>query len=555
MVVADIREILVQWDAGEELSRIARALGYSRPTVRKYVRAAERAGLTAHQRRRDEAEWDQLAAAAIAEVAHQRPPGAVRQDVARYRSYLEQHVGQVQLSVLHQRLRDEQGLQASWGSFYRYVRATWPDRMARTPQATIRLDDPPPGAEAQVDFFYVRRWFDPDAGRERKLYAFLMTLSHSRHAFLYPVLAEDSDAWLAGHVGAFQFFGGAPKRLVPDNLTAGIIKADRYDPRVNRAYGELARYYGCLIDPSRVAHPKDKARVERNVQYARNSFFAGRDFASLSQMHREARGWSLAVAGPRTHGTTGEVPLTVFQAREQAALLPLPPTPWDAVTWLQAKLRSDCHLRVGTAEYSAPYQHIGRALDVRLGRSSVHIYDGQTLLTTHDRIVRGRATKLEHYPPAGQAFLRANPRAWSSRPGRSGRRRRGWCRDCCRTKPRTSCAKPKPSCACQRPIPQGRWSTPAGWRWTAATAGCVRCAACWSGRCSSSNRRRRRRARRPQGPSCGVRTPSPAMPGRVPTRRVAWATRRCRHEHARSHSDPPGATQAIRHAGRHRRSL
>jgi transposase len=154
MVVADIREILVQWDAGEELSRIARALGYSRPTVRKYVRAAERAGLTPQQRRRDAAEGDQLAAAAIAQVAHQRPPGAVRQDVARYRSYLEQHVGQVQLSVLHQRLRDEQGLQASWGSFYRYVRATWPDRMARTPQATIRLDDPPPGAEAQVDFFY-----------------------------------------------------------------------------------------------------------------------------------------------------------------------------------------------------------------------------------------------------------------------------------------------------------------------------------------------------------------------------------------------------------------
>jgi hypothetical protein len=225
------------------------------------------------------------------------------------------------------------------------------------------------------------------------------------------VLAEDGDAWLSGHVAAFQFFGGIPKRVVPDNLTAGILKADRYDPRLNRAYGELARYYGCVIDPSRVAHPKDKPRVERNVQYARNSFFTGRDFATLAQMRAAARRWSLEVAGPRTHGTTGEVPLTVFQVREQATLLALPPTPWETVLWLQAKLRPDCHLRAGKADYSAPYQHIGRQLDVRLGRRTVHIYDSQTLLTTHERIVRGRATKLEHYPPAGQAFLRANPRA------------------------------------------------------------------------------------------------------------------------------------------------
>jgi hypothetical protein len=105
------------------------------------------------------------------------------------------------------------------------------------------------------------------------------------------------------------------------------------------------------------------------------------------------------------------VPLTVFRVREQAALRPLPSTPWEAVAWTQAKLRPDCHLRVGTVDYSAPYQHIGVYLDVRLGRSTVQIYAGATLLTTHDRITHGRATRLEHYPPTGQAFLRAHPRA------------------------------------------------------------------------------------------------------------------------------------------------
>jgi transposase len=78
--------------------------------------------------------------------------------------------------------------------------------------------------------------------------------------------------------------------VVPDNLTAGVIKADRYDPRLNRSYGELARYDGCVIDPARVAHPKDKPQVERTVQYARNSFFTGRDFATLAQMRAAAGG-------------------------------------------------------------------------------------------------------------------------------------------------------------------------------------------------------------------------------------------------------------------------
>lgn len=409
--MADITEILVQWDAGEEISRIARSLGYSRPTVRKYVRAAERVGLVPGVRRRDEADWHALAVAAVAQVAHQRPPGAVSQDIARFHDYLAARVGEVHLSVLHQRLRDEHGLAASWGTFYRYVRRHWSERLPSAPRTTVRLDDPPPGAEAQVDFFYAGRWYDPDAGRERRLYAFLMTLSHSRHQFLYPVLGEDSAAWLDGHVEAFAFFGGVPRRVVPDNLSAGVVRADRYDPRLNRAYGELARYYGCIIDPARAATPTDKPRVERTVKYARDSFFAGRTFVSLAAMRAAARQWSLEVAGRRVHGTTAEQPLVAFQAREHGALQPLPPVPWELAEWTTVKVHADCHLIAGGARYSVPFRYVGHRLDVRLGRTTVQVYDGATLVTSHSRRRQGRATRLEHYPEAGRAYLRATPRA------------------------------------------------------------------------------------------------------------------------------------------------
>jgi len=61
MAVAGVKEILVQWDAGEGISSIARSLGYSRPTVRKYLQAAERVGLRRGGRRYREPGWERLA--------------------------------------------------------------------------------------------------------------------------------------------------------------------------------------------------------------------------------------------------------------------------------------------------------------------------------------------------------------------------------------------------------------------------------------------------------------------------------------------------------------
>ncbi|HEX5505921.1 MAG TPA: IS21 family transposase [Thermomicrobiales bacterium] len=411
MTVADVTEILVGWDAGEGVSQLARRLGYSRPTVRKYVRAAEQVGLRRGGGRRGEAGWARLAAAALARVARPRKPSAAADELAGYRDYLAARVGTVPLAVLYQRLRDEQGLRASWRTFHRYARAQWPERARPAPRVTVRRDDPPAGEEAQVDFFYVGMWDDPEAGRRRKLYAFSLVLSHSRHQFLYPVAAENAAAWHAGHIAAFAFLGGVPRRIVLDNLTAGIARADRYDPRVNRAYGELARHYGFLVDPSRVRHPQDKPRVERNVQYARESCFRGRLDAPLAELQAHAARWCLEVAGRRVHGTTGQQPLAAFLARERARLLPLPPQPWEAVVWTTARVQADCHLRAGGAWYSVPYRHVGQRLDVRLGARVVQIYDGATLVTTHAHRASGRATRLEHYPAGGQAFLRGTPQA------------------------------------------------------------------------------------------------------------------------------------------------
>src|SRR5690242_12244000 len=163
-----------------------------------------------------------------------------------------------------------------------------PDLEARRGQVTVRKDDPAPGEEAQVDYGYMGQWRDPLTGKLRRVWAFVMVLAHSRHLFVLPVVTMPVEVWVEAHVAALNFFGGAPRRLVTDNLKAGVIKPDLYDPKLNRTYAELAQHYGMLIDPARARKPKDKPRVERPIPYVRDSFFAGRDFSSLQAMREEA---------------------------------------------------------------------------------------------------------------------------------------------------------------------------------------------------------------------------------------------------------------------------
>jgi transposase len=95
-----------------------------------------------------------------------------------------------------------------------------------------------------------------------------MVLAYSRHMFVRPVIALDQESWTRSHVLAFEFFGGVPARLVPDNLKTGVERPDLYDPLINRSYGELAAHYGTLVDPARDRQTEGQAtRRKANALY------------------------------------------------------------------------------------------------------------------------------------------------------------------------------------------------------------------------------------------------------------------------------------------------
>ncbi len=175
----------------------------------------------------------------------------------------------------------------------------------------------------------------------------------------------DLASWVEAHVLAMEFFGGAPARVVPDNLKTGVIKPDLYDPLINKALGEFAAHYGVLIDPARALKPRDKATVERHVPYCRDSFFAGRsgEFADLAAMQDDALRWSREVANQRPCRPLGRIaPQVVFDTEERAALIALPRQAFELAAWSIPKVCPDIHIKVGKALYSVPWAHIGLAL-------------------------------------------------------------------------------------------------------------------------------------------------------------------------------------------------
>ncbi|CAM3944207.1 IS21 family transposase [Mycolicibacterium frederiksbergense] len=305
----------------------------------------------------------------------------------------------VTVATIAQRLRDDHGVDVSESTVRRYIATTFAGRNLDE-KVTVPRGAVDPGSEAQIDYGKLGMWLDPATGRRVAVWVFAMILSCSRALFIQPVLKMDQRSWNASHVAAFEFFGGVPARLVCDNLKTGVIRPDLYDPLINLAYGELATFYGALIDPARANKPKDKPRVERPMPYIRDSFWAGRQFESIPQMQREGLRWAHEVYGLHKHrGLDGVTPRSVFDAVEREALIPLPRRPFEPVVYTVGTVAPDCHVRSGKAFYSVPWRLLGQKVTVRAAGDVVQVFHHDAVVATHVLHLCGRSTNFDHYPP------------------------------------------------------------------------------------------------------------------------------------------------------------
>jgi transposase len=399
----DVREILRRIRLGDGHREVARDLGVSRKTVAKYGRWARDRGLLEGPLPEPGALQALLRAGFV-----EAPPPVMPFKAEAFRDFIvELRKQKVEIQAILQRLREEKGYVGSYASVHRFVRSIEP----RTPEVFVRVETAP-GEEAQVDFGYAGRMLDPGDGKAKKAWAFVMTLSWSRHQYVEFVFQQDVATWLRCHRNAFEWFGGVPARIVPDNLKAAIVKASLHDPIVQRAYREFAEHYGFRIAPCRPRTPQHKGKVEKGgVHYVARNFLAGRDFRDIHDASAKVLIWCDETAGKRIHGTTKERPLDRFSQVEKTALLELPASRYAIAIWKQAKLHPDCHVVFEHAFYSAPHRLVGKKLWVRGADTSVVIFHDHEPVASHPRAAKPgeRRTQTDHLPPAKVVGLMTHP--------------------------------------------------------------------------------------------------------------------------------------------------
>lgn len=404
--VMDIYQILARWHAGYSIKRISRSLQVDRKTVRRYIRAATNKGLS-----RDEPLPEREVLLGLIEPLLPKNDRATPAR-SQFEPYREEIIDLVTRSTdplkaktAYQVICHRYRVKASYSSFKRYFR-TLPT--GSSPRTTSRVEVAP-GAEIQIDYAKVGRLLDPETGRERTVYAFIGTLSHSRYKFVEFAHKQDQRSFAASHVRMFEFFGGASTCIVIDNLKSGVVKPDRYDPTLNPLYRDLAEHYGTFIDTARVRKPRDKGKVERAVQSARELFRKLKtlhDSLILPQANQKALNWCRKENGLQVHGTTGEKPAEAFAAREQAALIPLPDTPFELATWKQVKVHPDQYIQFEKKAYSVPLRFVGHKLWARGTDRWLQLYDEHHLLVKqHVRTPYYRHTDWTDFPKSAAMML------------------------------------------------------------------------------------------------------------------------------------------------------
>ncbi|WP_232970474.1 IS21 family transposase [Salisediminibacterium selenitireducens] len=278
------REILRLYAQGVSQRGIVSSCSASRNTIRDVIKKAEEKNVSWPL----EKEWTD---SALQEVLF--PEKHASSDFRKRPDYEYIHKELAKPSVNLALLWDEYSLNCRSNdeipySYRQYCR--FYHDYARKTKATMCIKRKP-GELLEVDWAgQTMTLTDQITGEAIPVYIFVCALPCSQYAYVEGCLAMDTSNWIGAHIRAFQFYGGIPRIIVPDNLKTGVSKASRYESVINLSYQEMAEHYRTTIVPARVRSPKDKAPAESTVGHISTWIIASlRDqtFFSLSEINRE----------------------------------------------------------------------------------------------------------------------------------------------------------------------------------------------------------------------------------------------------------------------------
>lgn len=343
---------------GRSIRQIARLLGISRNTVRRYVRAPE------------------------VPKAKARPRRGSKLDP--YKDYILQRLAEgVDNCVVLLREIRAQGYTGGYTILKEFVH---PLRQCRQPKVTVRFETAP-GEQAQVDFG--RYKYVAVDGTMRWVWCFVLVLGWSRAMYVEFVERADVAMFFRCHLNAFARLGGVPRRCLYDNTKLVVLHRDEAgEPVWNARFLDFALRLGFEVRLCRRYRPRTKGKVERGVGYVEKNFWPGARFVDLADLNRQVQVWLDTEANVRIHGTTRERPIDRLAA-ERAHLAPLP-GPERLVAFLreERKVGRDGYVQWNGSWYGVSWTLAGQTVQIQADDGTVQIWMGDRRLVVHPRATR-----------------------------------------------------------------------------------------------------------------------------------------------------------------------
>lgn len=411
-----IKEILRLHAAGHSQHQISRSCGLARSTVAQYLQRAAAAGV----------QWPLPESLDEATLEQQLFPSPSTATPSRgipdwVRVHQELRRPGVTLWLLWQEYKTgyPEGYQYTW--FCRQYRA-WAAQTEVVMRQTHRA-----GETVFVDYAgQTVPIVDRHTGEIRAAVIFVAVLGASNYTYIEAAWSQSLEDWLMAHVRAFEFFGGVPAIVVPDNLKAGVQRAHRYEQDLNPSYADLAAHYGVAVIPARVRRPRDKAKVEAGVLVVERWILARLrhlTLFSLDELNRTLRSLLTDLNGRPFKKLPGSRQQW-FDSLERPALKPLPAERYVIAHWKKARVNIDYHIEVERHYYSVPYQLVRQEVDVRLSAVTVEVFQrGQRVACHRRNPLPGRhTTVVAHMPKPHREYAEWTPQRlirWAEQTGPS----------------------------------------------------------------------------------------------------------------------------------------
>jgi transposase len=239
-------------------------------------------------------------------------------------------------------------------------------------------------------------------GEVVKSQIFVAVLGASGYTYVHATYSQKQRDFIQSHCLCYEFFGGVPKIVVPDNLKSAILRNTKDGVVVNPSYAALARHYNMAVEPTRPLKPKDKSKVEQGVQGIQRwilARFRKIKFFGIDQLNDEISR-VLDLYNDKVIKRLSKSRSQLFKELDQPMLQPLPSNRYQYREFKLCRVSQSYHIYLEECEYSVPFKYLHHQVEARYSTQTVEVYYKNKLIATHPKLhfAGSRSTLDEHMP-------------------------------------------------------------------------------------------------------------------------------------------------------------